>query len=379
MKKKGIKKKGIKKSIESIHKLKEEDHTNIVNTKNINTYDDLIDKRGYLSFLHKKKKIEVDGQCMYDTLEDIFLHRKKDFPRSDSNQQIQYLIHQIFKEKKIIQLQHLNTLLTHFLPFDESYELIKTLKDTSNITDKQVIELIKKIKLKKTFKNTNFMYGQKCKPQDFMFQQLGFQIKKEYKKINGSFIPDDIQYLDICCGDGRKTIGLSKYLKIPLKNVHGTDIEAWGPYHKTKHFPFHFEFIQNNKLNYLDDSFDVITCFLSLHHIKKLSGFLNEIHRILKPTGIFLFIEHKPFDYTDELIIDIQHLLFAYFYDKNETYLENPDYSQYYNFMEWDYIMDKHKFKFITSRTIYQSIRKEVRYDEQFFAIYQKTNKRTYS
>ena len=375
MKKKGIKK-SIKKSIQQIHKLKENDvEKKEANNHNINTYDKLIDKRGYLDFLHKKKKIETDGQCMYDTLEEIYLHKKRNFPRSNSNQQIQYLVHQIFKEKKIIQLQHLNTLLTHFLPFDESYELIKTLKDTKNISDKEIIDLIQKIKLRKTFKNTNFMYGSKCKPQDFMYQQLGFQIKKEYKKINVSYHPNDIQYLDICCGDGRKTIGLSEYLKIPIKNVHGTDIESWGPYQKMKKLPFDFKLIENNKLNYSDNSFDIITCFLSLHHIKQLSGFLNEIHRILKPTGLFLFIEHKPFDYTDELIIDIQHTLFAYLYDKNKTYLDHPDYSQYFNFMEWDYIMNQHKFKFINSRTIYQSVRKEVRYDEQFMALYQKSDK----
>lgn len=369
-----MKKKGIKKSIQEIHRLKENDVEKKNNNQNINTYDKLIDKKGYLDFLHKKKKIETDGQCMYDTLEEIYLHKKKDFPRSNSNQQIQYLVHQIFKEKKIIQLQHLNTLLTHFLPFDESYELIKTLKNTQNISDKEIIDLIQKIKLRKVYKNTNFMYGSKCKPQDFMYQQLGFKIKKEYKKINGSYHPNDIQYLDICCGDGRKTIGLSEYLKIPIKNVHGTDIESWGPYQKIKKLPFDFKLIENNKLNYSDNSFDLITCFLSLHHIKKLSVFLNEIHRILKPTGLFLFIEHNIFDYTDHILIDVQHLLFAYLYDKNKTYLENPVYSQYFNFIEWDYIMNQYKFKFIGSNTVYQSIRRDVRYDEQFWGIYQKTD-----
>ena len=49
-------KKKIKKSIQEIHKLKENDVEKKKNNHNINIYDKLIDKKGYLDFLHRKKK-----------------------------------------------------------------------------------------------------------------------------------------------------------------------------------------------------------------------------------------------------------------------------------------------------------------------------------
>ncbi len=375
-----MKKIGIKKSIQLIHQLKDQKNINKIKINKIDAdkYLDLIDKNGYLRFMDIKKSQEEDNQCLFDTMKEIYLNKKINYPKTNTNQQMQYLVHHIFKEKKIIQLQNLMALFNHFLPFEESYELIHYLKNSKNISDKQIIDLIEKIKLKKPYKNTDYTYGSKCTPNQFMFSKLGYQIKHNYKKINGSFKPNEIQYLDLCCGDGRKTIGLSQYLKIPMKNVHGADIETWGPYKKTKKFPFDFKLIENNKLNYSDNSFDVITCFLSLHHIPKISDFLDEIHRILKPTGLFVFIEHNYFDYTDEMIIDIQHTIFAYLYDKNKNYIDNPDYTLYLNFLEWDYLLDKHKFIRVKSGTQYQSIRREKRYDELFFGIYRKTNKRTF-
>ncbi len=333
---------------------------------NNNKKNSLIDKKGYIDFLHKKKLIEKDAKCMYETLEEVYLN-KKSYPGTKTNNQIQYLINNIFKEKKIMHLNHFHTMLTNFVSFENAYNLMLYLKNTNNIKDTDVISMMEKFRNKNVVKNTNFLYGTKCKSSDFTYEQLGYSIKK-----NLNMDSKKIKYIDICCGDGRKTLGLSKYLNIPIKNVSGTDIEMWGPYKKEKKFSFEFKYIEKNKLKYEDNSFDLITCFLSLHHIEKLEDFLDEIHRILKPNGIFLFIEHNPLDYFDKLIIDIQHTFFSYFYDKNYEYIKNPSYSNYLNYMEWDYLMDKHKFNFVLSKTIYQSLRKEIRYDLQFLGIYKK-------
>jgi ubiquinone/menaquinone biosynthesis C-methylase UbiE len=346
--------------------------------ENVDTYDHLIDKNGYLNFLHRKKKIEINSICMYDTLEELYIKKKIDYPDSRSNVQIQYLIKNIFKGKKIIPLKNLYLLFTHFLPFDDSYRLINILKNKNIYKDNQIIEIIKNIYIKRK-KNTNYSSGTKCSTKEFTSQYISSYIKRNLSKTLLNYDSKKISYIDLCCGNGTKTIQIANQLKIPMNNVYGTDIMEWGPYKSKKKFPFHFKYIENNKLHYEDNSFELITCFLSLHHIQKLSNFLKEIHRVLKPNGIFVFIEHEPYDDLDKIIIDFQHALFSYLYDNNKDYLKNPVYSRYFNFMEWDYIMDKHKFEFVASRTITESIRKDTRYDIQFFGIYKKTNIQKYS
>ena len=73
-------------------------------------------------------------------------------------------------------------------------------------------------------------------------------IKKYLKKIKNP------NYLDLCCGDGRKTLLVSKMLNFKDNNVNGTDIKIWGPYKKNRTLPFNFKFIlENGNLDYPDN------------------------------------------------------------------------------------------------------------------------------
>ena len=47
----------------------------------------------------------------------------------------------------------------------------------------------------------------------------------------------------------------------------------------------------NGTLNFEDNSFDLITCFSTLHHIPNVSFVIKEMHRCLKPDGILLIKE----------------------------------------------------------------------------------------
>lgn len=47
----------------------------------------------------------------------------------------------------------------------------------------------------------------------------------------------------------------------------------------------------NGALNFEDNSFDLITCFSTLHHIPNVSFVMKEMHRCLKPNGILLIKE----------------------------------------------------------------------------------------
>jgi SAM-dependent methyltransferase len=136
---------------------------------------------------------------------------------------------------------------------------------------------------------------------------------------------------------------------------------------------FHFKYILNDKLDFPDNSFDIITCFFVLHHILDLDKIMKEIRRVLKPGGYILILEHDNHDDYDNILLDILHLLYGIYVDKNKLYLKNPDYAQYYNFMEWDYIFQKYGFKYIKSNYLFQEISHVVRYDNIYYAFYQKS------
>lgn len=320
---------------------------------------DIISKKKYFDFLDKKGK-----DCINRSYKNIYLLKDVNkYPQTDSNSQIKFLITNIYKNKNITYLNYFMIMLTHFISFDLSFKLLDIIKN-KNITDTEIMDFVDKITNKK--KDTQHSFGEDCGKQLFGIEFLR-------KKINNKFT----KYLDIGCGDGTKTVLFHKIFNININDVNGTDIKLWGPYHKNREFPFHFKFIlSNEKLDYEDNSFDIITCFLTLHHIKDMDIMISEIYRLLKLNGIFILIEHDVLNYYDNLIIDIQHTFFAFLYDKNKKYIEKPYYSKYFNNMEFEYIFtNKHKFKLLSSGTYCQTIDMQKRYDSQFYQIYT-TNKK---
>ena len=337
---------------------------------NIQTHKDLISEKEYIEYINKKKD-RNENNCKYDVLEKLFKNYNHVYPKTDSNTQIQTLVHDIMKSKNIYYLSNITTLICNFIPFENSLELIEELKSSKKMSDLDVIKYIESHRKKNFKKDTTFSPEIKCNPELYGLQNLTNNIKKYIKKIKNP------NYLDLCCGDGRKTLLVSKMLNFKDNNVHGTDIKIWGPYKKNRALPFNFKFIlDNGNLDYPDNSFDIMTCILSLHHIENLTHILTEIKRVLKPNGIFILIEHDNYTYFDAMIIEIQHTLFAFFYDNNKDYIKNPLYSRYFNNMEWEFIMDKDGFKLLDSGTYINNISDSKRYDQQFYAIYKNSNKK---
>jgi SAM-dependent methyltransferase len=118
------------------------------------------------------------------------------------------------------------------------------------------------------------------------------------KKINS--------YLDFGCGDGSITQYIGAKLKLPTTNIYGLDIQT-----------------RNCKnITYLHDiqllnsaSVDLITAFVSFHHIKNINLALEGISRVIKPGGVFIIREHN-FDGTKIMkeYLDLIHM-FIYLRD----------------------------------------------------------------
>jgi ubiquinone/menaquinone biosynthesis C-methylase UbiE len=252
--------------------------------------------------------------------------------------------------------------------------------------------LINKIKLNELTKDSDIIKYMKSNKSSFYKQnKKNSIIRNEWKymienicfklsKITDIYNIENVKYLDICCGDGKKTEYFGNFLKIPTDEIYGCDIKTWGPYSENKHFKFNFSFIENDKLNYDDNYFDILTITLSLHHVEKLDDFIDEIYRILKPNGLLIIIEHNVLNDIEQMFIDIQHYFFEQFYDlanvkntsKDITINNNNNYTKCYNMMEWDFIFHKHNLKNIHNEILFPELENRIRYDIVYYGVFVK-------
>jgi ubiquinone/menaquinone biosynthesis C-methylase UbiE len=99
---------------------------------------------------------------------------------------------------------------------------------------------------------------------------------------------------------------------------------------------------------------------------------MAELKRVLKPGGYLILLEHDNHDDFDNLMLDILHLFYGIFIDKNDKYLKKPDYAQYRNFAEWDFIFSNYNMQYIKSNYLFQEISHDIRYDNIYYTFYKK-------
>jgi 2-polyprenyl-3-methyl-5-hydroxy-6-metoxy-1,4-benzoquinol methylase len=284
-----------------------------------------------------------------------------------SNNQLNILIKDIYIKKLNNKIIKLKILLNKFFSYKFIKKFIKIIKN-NNKTDKQYIKYIfKSLKKSKNILNYDDNKNKICNEWNYIIEHIILNYKKV---IDKQFI--NFKYLDIGCGSGSKTIKFSNFLNLNIKNVYGSDIEQWGPYKQNKiNHKFNFINIINNKIE-TTLKFDLITCILMLHHVQDLDFLIKQIYSLLNDNGILIIIEHNKLDDYDNMMLDILHMLYGYLYDKNISYLKNPDYGKYYNWFEWRYILENHNFIYIKTEMIFESLSNETRYDNIFFSIYKK-------
>jgi|JI10StandDraft_1071094.scaffolds.fasta_scaffold18702_6 ubiquinone/menaquinone biosynthesis C-methylase UbiE len=119
--------------------------------------------------------------------------------------------------------------------------------------------------------------------------------------------------LDIGCGDGSITKTLKEKLGLSSDQVHGCDIVAplngppIGPSNGQPNGDFTFSLIDGSKLPYEAESFDVVYALMSLHHVRDLTGMLQEIKRVLRPNGVLIVREHDCVSQGLSDVLDIVH------------------------------------------------------------------------
>ncbi len=137
-------------------------------------------------------------------------------------------------------------------------------------------------------------------------------------------------YLDVGCfmGDITRTIG--KYFDLDPQNIHGIDLKNHNAEQNEK---FVFKLYDGMNIPYDNEYFDLITCFMVLHHVQhnNLDTLLSEIFRIMKPGGTLLLREHNA-EKKDYDLLDVLHEYYDYVLNSNETWAESKG---YYNTCEY--------------------------------------------
>lgn len=153
-------------------------------------------------------------------------------------------------------------------------------------------------------------------------------------------------YLDLGCGDGNISTALSEELNI--KNTYCSDVIKPDLIGENINFLPIDE--KENKIDLPDNSVNLITCFMSIHHFKNLSKMINEIDRIsIKNTdtinGTYLIIREHDCNKESQPYLDFVHLI--YLVQKKLNISEY--YSSYYKRSDLQKSLEIHGWKYITS------------------------------
>ena len=339
---------------------------------------DLIDKNkhNYQLFI---KNYDSISNCEKKRIANYLKLKNTFYIPQKSNLQISTFYNNSLKycSQEILRLQ---SLFLHFISYKKINIILKVLYSKKNNTDQEIFNIIQNDKDEKH--NKQFNKYKACSTWKYAVENLAIEwlkIKNGQNSNHGHSshsshrTSNPVKYLDIGCGNGSKTLLFESLFGFSKNNVFGTDIAKWGPYaaNNKKKLPFQFELISNNKLNFADNTFDFITCILTLHHIEEMEKIILEIKRILKNGGIFLLIEHNIYTDYDRMIVDIEHLLYSAIYDKKTDYIENPDYMKCYNKYEWNYIFDGFNFISIKSDILVFDNEHQSRYDNVYYVFYE--------
>lgn len=321
----------------------------------------MINEEDYFSFLDTA----ISSRCLNKTYKNLF-KQKTDIPSVQSNSQIRFLLKEIYTHKNISAYNHFIVCILQFTLFKNLPIVLEAIHKNKFIKDMDVILLLRKMRKESPLKKRNILFsiGDACNKMNFSFEL----IKERVDFFRGKKGMKIKKYCDIGCGDGIKTKLFSEIMGAEI--IHGTDIKTWGPYNERKNFTFDFRYIgEDGTLDYKTSSFDLVTCFLTLHHIQNVERMIDEMHRIIKKTGILVIIEHDINNYFDELVVSIEHTFFSFFFDGDNNYIQNPYYSKYYNKYEWIYLFHR-KFRLLHTDSIFQNVQFEKRYDNQIYFIF---------
>lgn len=164
----------------------------------------------------------------------------------------------------------------------------------------------------------------------------------------GNSIENVIKLVDIGCSKGGITERLKHTLGLTKENTYGLDIL---PINKVEH-AHSFNYIQADETKSIqcfpfdDNSVELVTMLMSLHHIRTPEAYLAEVYRILAPGGILIIREHDCDPIKDpemSMLLDVLHGLYCISWNplecQEDVNFSKNYYAQYKSREEWTKII----------------------------------------
>ncbi|MDJ0509658.1 MAG: class I SAM-dependent methyltransferase [Crocosphaera sp.] len=123
---------------------------------------------------------------------------------------------------------------------------------------------------------------------------VGGEKKFRSLSLEGIKIDRDTKILDLCCGNGQTT----QFLVEQSSQVTGLDASPTA-IERAKNIVPDANYVEAlaEKIPFCEEEFDLVHSSVALHEMEteQLKAILKEVYRVLKPDGIFAFIDlHKP-------------------------------------------------------------------------------------
>ena len=118
--------------------------------------------------------------------------------------------------------------------------------------------------------------------------------------------------LEVGCGRGGGLSYINRYLS--PNSATGLDLNKSAIEFCKKYYSReNIKFLQGNaqRLNFQDDTFDVVINVESSHRYPKMDRFLKEVYRVLKPGGYFLFADFRHEDALEKLNVQLKNSNFT--------------------------------------------------------------------
>ena len=202
-------------------------------------------------------------------------------------------------------IRKLNELEIKEFKIKTNKKIIDDLLELKDKTNKEIFEILKKNTYKEFDIKSSSEYG----------------IESLLRFIN---LPKrDYYYLDIGAGTGYKTKLLRTSLDIKLENTFCLDLQSDNFETNIEKEACNFVYYDGNKMPFKDNSFNLITIFLVIHHVKNLDIFFREIYRILQKKGFLIIREHDINNKHDDNNMKLLHLIYNIMKKKKiENYIE---------------------------------------------------------
>lgn len=237
----------------------------------------------------------------------------------------QYMLSKIYQKdwKHINLLTQLLRKFTYNLEKENIKEIYRMIKN--NESDRKIINYISKsLKIKKenTENGEDKSYDSEKRANrisdilSIFFSIVQKNNNNYFKYFNENL--SNIKYLDVGSNTGTITVKFAKKIGLNSNNVFGIDVKSFTSQEIVPVNEFNFQYYDGINIPFENNYFDLVTCFMVIHHVEKLSNFLKELNRVTKIGGLLYIKEHDTYSEYIEWLVYLEHL----FYDVKDYHID---------------------------------------------------------